>query len=420
MLGRSLLAMFLLMLPALATAQDAEKPTVAILRFGVLPAVEAVELGVLEVLRANNFIDEAEQATLAAHNDLENDRLKLFWGDAGYDLATASLMVEDAIDQEADVIIAISAPVAQLALNATSAMEAPPAIIFTSVYDPVASGLSQAPCLKPDHVTGVGTSVPYDEVVGLLMLQDRRIRTIGVIYNPAESSSVAGAEAISRFGGAYGMTVETAAAPSLPDVSLAAEALVEKGIHAFVVPLDTLTQSALPAIVNVANDNELLVLASTPEGAFFGAAIGAGPAPFFRRGVQAGYILAGQLNGEVDIAALGILTYTGRGLGVNLDAAAKQAVDINEQIIDFAGFIIENGELRMSLEDLNRIDFTEELRAMAEVVLAEGSLTVAQEVQDFAAGLEPFDYVAAGAEYLESNACTPEMIAEQQAELDAG
>ena len=419
MFRRIMLGLLLLLLPALATAQDGEKSTVALLRFGVLPAVEAVELGILEVLLANGFIDEAEKAALAAHNNLENDKLNLFWGDAGYDLATASLMVEDAIDQGADVIIAISAPVAQLALNATSDMESPPAIIFTSVYDPVASGLAQAPCLKPDHVTGVGTSVPYDEVLGLLMLQDRRIRTIGVIYNPAESSSVAGAEAISQFGGAYGMTVETAAAPTLPDVSLAAEALVEKGIHAFVVPLDTLTMSALPAIVSVANDNELLVLASTPEGAFFGAAIGAGPAPFFRRGVQAGYILAGRLNGDVDISTMGVNTYTARGLGVNLDAAAQQAVDINEQIIDFAGFVIEEGELRMSVEDMNRMDFTEELRVMAEVVMAEGSLAVAQEVQDFTAGLAPFDYAAAGAEYLASNTCTPEMIAEQQAELDA-
>lgn len=420
MFGRFMLSLLLLLLPALATAQDAGKPTVALLRFGVLPAVEAVELGILEVLLANDFIDEAEQAALAAHNNLENDKLNLFWGDAGYDLATASLMVEDAIDQGADVIIAISAPVAQLALKATSDMESPPAIIFTSVYDPVASGLAEAPCLKPDHVTGVGTSVPYDDVVGLLMLQDRSIRTIGVIYNPAESSSVAGAEAISQFGGAFGMTVETAAAPTLPDVSLAAEALVEKGIQAFVVPLDVLTQRALPAIVNVANDNELLVLASTPEGAYFGAAIGAGPAPFFRRGVQAGYILAARLNGEVDISTIGILTYTGRGLGVNLDAAAQQAVDINEQIIDFAGFIIKDGELRMSLEDLNRVDFTEEFRVMVEVVLAEGSFTVGQELRDFVAGLDPFDYVAAGAEYLASNTCTPEMIAEQQAELDAG
>ena len=420
MLGRSLLAMFLLLLSSLASAQGADRPSIAILRFGVLPAVEAVELGILQVLRANDFISEAEQATLAAHNDLENDRLKLFWGDAGYDLATASLMVEDAIDQGADVIIAISAPVAQLALKATSDMEAPPAIIFTSVYDPVASGLAQASCVKPDHVTGVGTSVPYDELLGLLMLQDRRIRTIGVIYNPAESSSIAGAEAISQFGGAFGMTVETAAAPTLPDVSLAAEALVEKDIHAFVLPLDTLTQKALPAIVNVANDNELLVLAPTPEGAFFGAAIGAGPAPFYRRGVQAGYILVGQLNGEIDISTMGILTYSARGLGVNLDAAALQDVEVNEQIIDFAGFIIEDGELSMSVEDMNRMDFTEELRVMVEVVLAEGSFGVAQQVRDFAAGLDPFDYAAAGAEYLASNTCTPEMIAEQQAELDAG
>ena len=419
MLGRSLLAMFLLLLSSLASAQGADRPSIAILQFGPMPAVQAVELGVLEVLLAHEFINDDEYGMLVARENVSNDQINVFWGSADYDLATAAVMVDNALDS-ADVVVAISAPVAQLAVNATLDMESPPAVIFTSVYDPDSTGIAKAPCIKPDHVTGIGTSVEYEDIVGLLMLQDRRIRTIGVVYNPAESSSAAGAEAISRVGAGFGMTVEVASAVALADVALAAESLIDKDIQAFVLPLDTLTFKALPNIVSIANDNDVLVLSPSPEGVFFGAAIGAGPTVYYRRGVQAGYILASHLKGDIDIAETSIVTYSFRGLGINLDGAAEQSVEINPQIVDFSGFIIEDSELFMSAEDIARVDFTEELRVMVKLVIAEGSISVAQHVQDLVNALPPYDYVAETDEFLAGLQCTPEMIAEQQAELDAG
>ena len=407
-----------LLIPLMASADDLDIPTVGILQFGAMPAVEAVELGVLEVLLAHEFINADDHALLAARESVSNDRINVFWGSAGFDLATAAAMVDNALDS-ADVIVAISAPIAQLAVNATLDMDAPPAIIFTSVYDPDSAGIAQASCVKPNHVTGIGTSVEYEDIVGLLMLQDRGIRTIGVVYNPGENSSVAGAEAISQVGAAFGMTVEVASAATLADVALAAESLIDKGIQAFALPLDTLTFKALPNIVSIANDNDVLVLSPSPEGAFFGAAIGAGPTIYYRRGVQAGHILAGHLKGEIDLADTSILTYSGRGLGINLDGAAEQSVEINSQIVDFSGFVIEDSELFMSAEDIARVDFTEELRVMVKLVIAEGSISVAQHVQDLVNALPPYDYVAETDEFLAGLQCTPEMIAEQQAELEA-
>lgn len=403
-----------------ASAQSDAKPTIAILRFGVLPAVEAVELGILEVLRANGYIDDADFAQLAEHNDLENDQLSIFWGDANFDLSLAAAMVDNALDRGADVLIPMSAPVTLLALNATLDLPMPPTIIFTSVYNPEANGIVSSSCIKPDHVTGIGTTTPYRDVLGLLMLHDRTTRVIGSIYNPADSSSAFGSQAISAIGSSFGLTVEVAAASTLSDVAIAAESLVSRGVEAIVLPLDSLTHSALPAIVGIANDNEVLLISPTSEGAFFGAALGAGPAPFFKRGAQAAYILDAHLKGEIDVAATAVHSMGARGLAINLDSAAQQGVEFNDQIMDFAGIIIKDGELRMSDEDMNRISFTEELRVMTEVVVAEGSMRVAQNVLDFVAALPAWDYQASAREFLAELECTPEMIEEQQAELDAG
>ena len=94
-------------------------------------------------------------------------------------------------------------------------------------------------------------------------------------------------------------------------------------------------------------------------------------------------------------------------------------MEINPQIVDFSGFVIEDSQLNMSAEDIARVDFTEELRVMVKLVIAEGSISVAQHVQDLVNALPPYDYVAETDEFLASLHCTPEMIAEQQAELEA-
>ena len=139
-----LLLLALLLLPAPALAHD-DVPTIAFLRYGVNPAFALTDSGVLDTLQAYGYLDGDERAQLDGGSDLHGANINILYRDAGFDFATAALMVEDALDEGADILITISNEVGLLASQAISEMDDPPALIFAIVTTPYAIGLAQAP-----------------------------------------------------------------------------------------------------------------------------------------------------------------------------------------------------------------------------------------------------------------------------------
>ena len=412
------LAIFAMLLSLTGGAlAEGHTPTVAILSFGTLPATDAVKDGLIDLLASHGYLNEDERAVLGERQDLQGERIRIFWRDADFHFPDASLIVDSALDLDVDVLVTISTPMTQLAVNATSELESPPAVIFTSVYNPYVAGIAESPCIKPAHVTGASTETPYDQIVGLLRVQAPRMRTIGAIYNPAEFSSVYGAQVIAEIGTAMGYAVELATAIDLADVALAGETLASKGVEAILIPLDNMVHRGLPALRSVAGDNDILLYTPTSEGAYFGASIGAGPSTFYRRGIYAGHILVAHLRGEVDIASVAISSSLGIGMSVNYDAAEEQNVIIAEQVADWAGFVIEDGVLSMTLEDIMRMDDHSELIAMVAAVRADGSLEIDSVLTDFVDALEMPDHSGQTVDFIAELACTPERIAEERVEL---
>ena len=88
--------LFALLLAPLAIAQDAENPTIAILRFGdaMNDDISSTENGVLDVLEAFAYISADERAALAGRNSLEGENISIVWGDAAFDFANATLAVD--------------------------------------------------------------------------------------------------------------------------------------------------------------------------------------------------------------------------------------------------------------------------------------------------------------------------------------
>ena len=43
----------------------------------------------------------------------------IIWGDGNFDVPTVNLIIEDALDQEADVLLTLSLPIMQVAVNVT-------------------------------------------------------------------------------------------------------------------------------------------------------------------------------------------------------------------------------------------------------------------------------------------------------------
>lgn len=410
MIKKLLFVLCLLSLPLASAvmAQDNNNPTVAILRFGEAPTVLAVEQGIMDILQSHGFINAEEREIITGVStpgdrqriDLEGEHINIIWGDANYDLSALNLIIDQMLDQDLDALVTISTPATQAAVNATTNIEEPPALLFTAVYNPYRAGIANAPCIKPDYITGSVAVTPYEDIVPLVLLQDPDIKTIGTIYNSSESSAHYGAEQIVEAGQALGLTVEVTAVTSLADLSLAAEGLISKGIEAFLLPVDLKTALGIPIIGKIAEENGVPIFHAGIDGIFGGTTASAGFYLYFDQGISVGRILTAYLKGDIDIATTGISIQTsGINVGVNLDAAAAQGVEISEELYEIADLEI-NVEQNFSLK-------TES--AVMEYSRIYGEKTLGTEEQ-----------LAADGAFLETLVCTPERIAQEQAELDAG
>ena len=423
-----LILLALLLAPA-SLAQDDDRPTVAVLRFGPHVSYDLVDDGFLSAILASGMVSEEEHAVLLAGEDLDGEKLRLFWSDAGFNFANTVFIVEQAIDAGADVIVTYSTPVTQAATLVTSEMDEPTPLIFTSVYDPFSAGIARSSCVKPAHVSGVELITPYEDIVPLLLLQDPAIKIIGTLYSSSEASGAEGARRIIEVSAEHGLQVEEAAVAGIAELPLAVEGLVERGVEALVIPADMTTVSALPVIMQVAAENQIPVFHSVAFAYNEGATVSAGPAMYASQGGMVAGILLGHLDGSLDIASTGIGVIRDLTVGVNQDSAALQGIEISEALLELADSIIHDGISTNPgmIESFKAMGL--EGAALDAVMAAisqgargpgEGTTDVPPEIMKLIT--EAFSSMGqrtnVGARLAELQ-CTDEMIAEQQAELDA-
>ncbi len=383
-----LITLSLLVTPA-ALAQDDDKPTVAILRFGRMPLIDLAKRGVLDMLEAYQLINAEERTLLNAEEDLEGEHLNIIWGNAGLDLPTANIMVENALDRGADILLPLMTPVAQIAANLTFDLDDPPLVLFSIVSAPYTAGIADAPCLKPDNIAGTQAQVPFDQILRLVHAQDPDIKFVGTLENPAEPNSVYGVAEIKKHSEALGLTVEVASVAGIADVPVATESLMDKSIEALLLSGSSLDVAGLPAIMEVATEYGVAVFVPIVGQANSGAHVGAGFHHFYREGVVVGRMLAAHLEGTFDVSSLAINALPSLGIALNLDSAAEAGFSFSEELLAMADYVIENSA---STQDRTP-------PSLPDMPLAERR----RSDLEFLAALE----------------CSPEMIAEQQAALDA-
>ena len=379
---------------AVAAAQAEDAPKIAILRFGPLPSVDITEGAILDVLESYGFISTEENRIFESRRNFDGAGLSIYWGDAGFDFPTVNLMLEDALDKEADILITIGATVTKSAIHLTGEMDMPTPVIFAAT--PYLGGIAaEAPCIKPDHVAGVSSTLSYDFAFRVLLMQDPDIESVGVIHSTSDAAGQLGAEQIMQSARPLGIDIQTAGVVGLADLRPAAQSLVDAGVGAILLPLDSLTSSGLPIITEIASEIGLPVFFPNFTAIYYGATIGAGSSPMYGIGADVGRILTAHLNGAIDIARTGV-GVTGKLLvGVNLDSASAQGVEVNEAILDEAVAVIQGGR---------RVKLTPEVLA----AIARRGIIIPQEQR-----------MADDMAWLDALQCTDEMIAQQQAALEA-
>ena len=381
-----------LLLP-LAKAQDGDKPKIAFLKWGDLNTVDLAEKGVLDMLQAYGYINAAERERISREESFEGENVDVMYGDALFSRIEASALIDSAIDQDVDVMITFTTALTQIAAFAIQDFSDPPALIFSLVSGPYITKVATSSCIKPAHVVGTRPVTDYEDIVPLLQLQDPDIKTVGTIFSPAQGASIFGSNRIKQVGAELGIDVVIESFLTAPDLTRVVDDLAMQGAEAIIVPI--LTFDGFPLLMKLSYDYGLPVFFSAPPVAFRGGTVGGGFNDIYGQGVIAGRMLVGHLSGDVDISQIAIYESEDFGWAVNLDTADLQGVEISQALLDGASFVVENGATAQGVTS----QFPEPVITLPDMPLEERR---AADIE-FLAGLE----------------CTPEIIAEQQAQLDA-
>ena len=404
---RLIMGIFLLLAAPAIAQQSEDKPSVWLLSFYPFGPTNAIQTGMLDVLEAYGFIspeDRSDQRMQVMIESADNSPIQFNRLEADFELDRLRELVAFALDHEPDALVTISAPMTLAALQATSDMDDPPAIFFADVYNPYEAGIAEAPCIKPAHVSGAQSVIDYEAIVGLPLLQNPDLKTIGAIHNAGDASGAYGASQIANIGGSLGLTVEQAAVTSLADLSLATGGLVSKGVEAIVLPMDYMNLAGLPLISGVANDQGIPVFFASLDGLVLGATVGAGFSQLLEQGDAVGLMLAAYLAGELDPASTGISAQVGdMVVSINLHTAAQMD-------FSFSQALQERADMSLTMNEEAGLPSIMPISPAAQAAIG----------QAFFGGPMPLEArQERDRAFLAELECTAERIAEQQAELDA-
>ncbi len=371
-----------------AALADDDKPTIAVLTLSAQSLRGRTITGLFDTLAYHGFVDQEEIDSFTLNEDFEGEHLNIIWRDAGFDLPTVSIMVDEALDRGADIMVTLTTNVTLAAVKGAldSGIEPPPLVIFAIVTAPYSAGVAEAPCVKPSNVVGSHARVSYEDMVGLAPLLDPDVDLIGSFATPARTATVIGVERIKGYAAQLGIDVETASWVTAADGIVGAETLIDKGVDMFV---SIGYPESLPAIVESANVSSIPIVTSTMSYLPTGAHVVSGFYSYYQEGQIIGQMLVAELQGILDPVHTAIHADTAVTIALNLDSIAAGGIEIPDELMERADFVFENGESTDEFVRPEYADASDEERH--------------EELTGF----------------LDSLHCSDEMIAEQRAALEA-
>jgi len=240
-----------------------------------------------------------------------------------------------------DLIIAITTPVAQAMAQAIP--DKP--IVFAGVTDPVGANLVKSFEAPGGNLTGTSDYPPIDDQIRLITEIKPSAKTIGIVYSSSEVNAGIQAQLATDAAAKLGLTVKTATVTNSSEVKQAAASL--KGVDAFYVGNDNTVVSAVEALVQVAEQQKVPVIAADPDSVTRGAT-----AAYAVNQTQMGcetakiavQVLQGANPGSIPVVKMADLkapdgtdpTQAPLQLTVNEAAAARQGVTIPQSVLDQA------------------------------------------------------------------------------------
>lgn len=215
---------------------------------------EKKKIGIVQISdhASLNTIRDAtiEQLEKLGYKDGETAQIEAL--SAQGEAANVTTILNNFVSGGKDIVIAITTPVASAALNIAN--EVP--VVFSAVSDPVAAKLTTS-LEKPDkNVTGTSDAVPVDRILDMALELTPNIKTLGLLYNNGEASSVANITAAKEYCDKKGLKYVEAGVTTSTEVQQAAQSLVTK-CDAIFTPTDNTVADAMTVLAQITKDAKI-------------------------------------------------------------------------------------------------------------------------------------------------------------------
>lgn len=188
------------------------------------------------------------------------------------DIAALSGILDAALTEGADMVVPLSTPSLQAAINKVKKVP----VVFSLIANPVAAGAGKSYTDHLPNVTGVSVLSPAGDMLDLLEKYYPKYRKLGTLYCPAEANSVDLKEAFAKMCKERGFTLEVVAANSASELADAAMSLASRPIDAIVQISDNLSSAGFVAISKAARQTRKPLLSLNSTTAAYGAPIAMG------------------------------------------------------------------------------------------------------------------------------------------------
>lgn len=248
--------------------------------------------------------------------------IQLYNGQA--DSTVLNQIADEVVADGVDVVVPIATPAAVLMQAKTEDTDIK--VVFSAVTDPVDAGLVASLDAPGANITGVSDAIDTEAIMNLILLQNPEAKTIGLLYNKSEASSIGSIADAKKFCEDKGLTVVEKTGTNVSEIQTAASVLAGEGVDAIYTPQDNTVMQAEMAIFEMFTDAKIPHFTGADSFALNGAYLGYG-VNYENLGTLTGDMVFDVTTGATDTATTAVKTLSDGIITVNTETAEKLGLD---------------------------------------------------------------------------------------------
>lgn len=229
----------------------------------------------------------------------KGENLTVDFQNAQADANNAKTIAQTMVAKKYDMVMGIATPAAMALYGAAKSTDIP--TIFTSVNDPVASGIVKSLEKPGVNCTGSSDVLPLEDQIKMIRAFLPNAKKIGVLHTTSEPNSTACLKKFQTLAPKYGFEVVEIGVTGSSDVEPAVKTLISKGVDCINNFTDNNVVNHLSGLLQAANEAKIPIFGSEVEQVKDGC-LASVSIDFVALGEETGKMAAKVLDGTADPA----------------------------------------------------------------------------------------------------------------------